>query len=223
MPKYEKPNNEPPTYEDWVKFVRYDPVSGELYWKLDRSVSIKAGMPAGTDHEGYKRLKLGKGKYLAHRVAYLLQTGKWPTELLDHRNRVRSDNSWNNIRPANLIENANNRKFRSDGKLTGVDYRDGKYRARIRVANKLLTLGTFTDEVSAHNCYVNAKAARPGSSLERRTVTEAPVAVLKSSTGEKYIYKNRAGFQVKFNGCCYGTHRTLSEAVVVRDNAIKEN
>ena len=221
MQKYEKPSQEPPTYEDWKKFVRYDPESGELYWRLDRSAAVRAGMPAGTDHEGYKRLKLGKGKYLAHRVAYLLQTGAWPDGLLDHRNRVKSDNTWANLRPATLIENANNRSFRGDGKLAGVDYRGGKYRARIRVADKLITLGTFTDEKAAHACYVNAKASRPGANLERMTVVEEPMRQRISSTGEKNVYKNRAGFQVKIDKC-YGTYSTLAEAVTVRNNVLEK-
>ncbi len=216
--KFEKPTCEPPSVEDWHRFVSYDPVTGEIRWKLDRSTSILAGDLAGTPHGGYLRLKLGYKKYLVHRVAFLLQTGKWPTEYIDHMNQDTTDNRWANLREATHTENINNRSFRNDGKLSGVDYSGDKYRARIRIGGNLLSLGTFTSAEAAHACYVNAKAERPGTLLLKQTISEQPQPKRLSGTGHKNIYHNRAGFQVKTQTGSHGTYRTVEEAIKVRDS-----
>jgi len=43
-----------------------------------------------------------------HRLAFVLMTGAWPCQSVDHFNRVKSDNRWNNLRLLSRRENAFN-------------------------------------------------------------------------------------------------------------------
>ena len=51
------------------------------------------------NREGYVRINVDGTKCRAHRLAYLYMTGEWPPKLMDHINRVKSDNRWANLRP----------------------------------------------------------------------------------------------------------------------------
>ena len=217
---FNQPKLEPPSLEDWESFVSYEESTGKLFWKQDRANSVKAGSEAGTYHLGYVRLKLGKGKYLAHRVVFLLNTGAWPIGVVDHIDHNTANNTFANLRDLSSLENSNNTALKKVGvSLPGVDFRDGKFRARIRIGNKLHSLGTFTTEDDAHKCYVAAKSARPGAILvvESHNPPQPPKL---SGTGEKQVYFNRSGFQVKIGKSSYGTYPTLAEAVKVRNKKL---
>ncbi|HTQ99641.1 MAG TPA: HNH endonuclease signature motif containing protein [Candidatus Acidoferrum sp.] len=97
-----------------AKFIRtifkYAPTTGMLFWKVTLSKRAPAGMRAGTlDDQG--RIKIGiRGKeYFAHRIIWVLVTGKWPKFEIDHRNQIKSDNRWHNLREATSSQNHRNR------------------------------------------------------------------------------------------------------------------
>lgn len=89
----------------------------------------------------------GKIQYL-HRVAWLYMTGTWPVGKLDHKNRVKTDNSWNNLRLASDSQNATNsnpRKSRSSTGYRGV-YKcpvSSKYIAEVRHLGKRVLCKRF--------------------------------------------------------------------------------
>jgi hypothetical protein len=47
-------------------------------------------------------------------------TGTWPGDLVDHRDGNRSNNAWENIRPANASENGQNRMSAQSNSSTGM-------------------------------------------------------------------------------------------------------
>lgn len=83
--------------------VTYDPETGGFQ-------TIKTGKPRylKIDSGGYYRLEIGRKKYLAHRVAWLLTHGKWPDHLVDHIDRNRRNNRLINLRAATPAENRRN-------------------------------------------------------------------------------------------------------------------
>lgn len=80
----------------------YNPETGEI---------TKAGRKCGTfTRQGYIRVRSGQVRAPAHRLAWRLHTGAWPTGYLDHINRVRSDNRIANLRECTWSQNNFNRE-----------------------------------------------------------------------------------------------------------------
>jgi hypothetical protein len=98
-------------YDEINKLIAYDKETGIFTWKVHRPGTF-AGSVAGTKHNlGYIRISVNCKLYLAHRLAYLLMTGRWPNEQIDHINGIRDDNRWINLREATQSQNQHNREM----------------------------------------------------------------------------------------------------------------
>jgi hypothetical protein len=78
---------------------------------------------------GYLRHRIGKTVFRAHRVAFLLMTGRW-AKIIDHVNRDSTDNRWCNLREVTNRQNAMNAKRRVDntsGSNGVFRMKNGKY------------------------------------------------------------------------------------------------
>ena len=105
--------------QNWVTLDRastllsYDPDTGAFQWLVEfkfKSLVIKPGDYAGTiNSDGYIKITIDGRTYLAHRLAFLFMTGKWPRQTVDHRDRDRTNNSWNNLRDVSQGVNNQNR------------------------------------------------------------------------------------------------------------------
>lgn len=98
----------PPTRDESLaaaikRTVRYDPETGRLSHVSGRALDIYRAP------DGYYVLRLAGHYTQAHRAAWLLHTGSWPTGQVDHINRKRGDNRWANLRDVTPKENAANR------------------------------------------------------------------------------------------------------------------
>lgn len=96
--------------------LTYSPSTGAIRWVNPCAPSrIEAGDIAGfIGADGYRIITLRVDehpwpvKLRGHRVAWFLQTGRWPAFNIDHKNRDRSDNTWSNLRRSTpLIEKVN--------------------------------------------------------------------------------------------------------------------
>lgn len=130
--------------------LRYDPVTGYLYWLTTRTNSIKKGKRAGSLHPtGYIRIEVDKKKYAAHRLIWLIQYGKFPLHQIDHINGIRHDNCLKNLRTVTRQENFKNQRIAKNNKsgLIGVYWNKNikKWHARIGVNKTKIHLGYFDD------------------------------------------------------------------------------
>lgn len=145
--------------------LHYDPTTGIFTNRVHRGSTARAGNVAGclSTSDGYLRIRIDGRQYLAHRLAWLHVTGCWPSGEVDHRNGVRTDNRFANLRDATSSVNSQNlRAARRDNKtagLLGVSYMasKGRYRATICVSGKHLHLGLFSSPEEAHVAYRAAK------------------------------------------------------------------
>lgn len=83
------------SYEEACRLLAYDPLSGALFWRVNRGRGrgyVRQGQRADHIHQRYRRVTLRRRKMSAHRVAWLLMTGAWPRELVDHINGDGHDN-----------------------------------------------------------------------------------------------------------------------------------
>jgi hypothetical protein len=115
----------PHNYETISKYLDYNPDTGVITWKIQRSNRKKAGDIAGViDSNGYRRIKFSPKLYLAHRVAWLLYYKEWPQNLIDHINLDVSDNRILNLREATQSQNMMNcTKYKTNTSgIKGVTY-----------------------------------------------------------------------------------------------------
>lgn len=171
------------THERLLDLVHYDPETGVFTWATPRP-KIRVGERVGNlrDDE-YLGVKLLGKSYLLHRVAFFYMTGRWPVGDLDHRNRKRADNRWDNLREATRGQNrTNTTTVRSKAGFRGVyelkPRADGRcrFKAQIMVQGVLTHLGVFDTPEQAHAAYVRAAQAAHGEFAEHLNQSPAPGA-----------------------------------------------
>ena len=133
----------------------YDPDTGVL---TDRATGQAAGIDNGN---GYLRVQFKGRRWLVHRLIWLHVTGSWPKAALDHRNHVRFDNRWENLREATWAQNNQHRvqvSRASKSGFTGVYQRGNRWVASISANGERLFLGVHSTPEAAHGAYLAAKA-----------------------------------------------------------------
>lgn len=96
------------TAERARELLSYNPETGELRRKTGRS-GVRGVIAGGIAYNGYRLVTIDGKSWYAHRVIYLIMTGEWPPDQMDHINRVRDDNRWENLRPVTALENSQNK------------------------------------------------------------------------------------------------------------------
>ena len=143
--------------KDLQKHLSYNPKTGLLHWRI-RGFGRQFNRPAGnTDPLGYRGIGFKGRRYLAHRLAWLFMTGKWPRHFIDHRDGNPKNNRFSNLRQATHSQNQQN----STGKrgtiagLKGVIWVPArcKWQAKIFHGGKQHYLGLCGTPEAAHKAY----------------------------------------------------------------------
>lgn len=143
------------THARLLELVHYDPESGIFRAARNRFGGIRAGQVLGSDNgNGHLQAMIDFRKYLLHRLAWFYMTGAFPPGhlVVDHVNRVRSDNRWQNLRLATRSANSGNRLAR------GYRERDGFFEAILCG----VPFGLFLTAEDAQTAYQRAHAAEFG-------------------------------------------------------------
>lgn len=132
----------------------YSPESGLFINKVTRSNNAKEGDEAGSlQNSGYVAIHINGRKYLAHRLAYVYMTDKWPLKFIDHINNVRTDNRWLNLRECNNSQNMHNvhKEFKNI-------YPNGTgFMVKISKESKEYYLGTYRTKEEALDVAIKAR------------------------------------------------------------------
>ena len=139
------------------ELLDYDPETG-VFTRL-KTVSNASGAKksdiAGCINktDGYRRIRIDGKDFLASRLAFLYMEGYFPEYDVDHKNRIRYDDRWCNLRHASRQCNLRNCSTRSDNKsrIVGISWlkRDQKWRASITISGKAFNLGHFISKLDA--------------------------------------------------------------------------
>lgn len=149
------------------ELLRYDPDTGKLFWRERgqrwfssfRMCRVWNGQHAGKEafttnsHPGgYLAGSVLDRSHLAHRVAWAIHTGAWPSEHIDHINGNPADNRLCNLRAVSNDENRRN-MARPRNNVSGVagvtwDSARGKWAAQIGQHKKRF-LGRFDNKQDA--------------------------------------------------------------------------
>lgn len=143
----------------------YDPESGEFTRRATTSINpkVREGAVAGTsDTAGYINIRIGKARYLAHRLAWLYTYGEFPEGDLDHINGIKSDNRISNLREATRSQNMANTgtpKHNSSGtKGVCFDKANKKWMAYLQINKQFKNLGRFDSKEAAIDARKKAEA-----------------------------------------------------------------
>jgi hypothetical protein len=158
-----------PSIDYLRKRLRYEPETGKLFWLDYEDMPNNwrarfAGKEAGTyTDEGYRQVRVDGISFQAHRVAYAIHHGEWPTMGVDHINGVKDDNRINNLRVVSHQDNLRNSSMKS-GNTSGVNgvhwhKAAGKWQAQIMADNRRKHLGLFNtlEEAAAARKEASAK------------------------------------------------------------------
>lgn len=147
----------------------YNSSNGEFTWKMRRVEMFQhcvipqrtcaawnkknAGNPAGWVEYvdapliGYIRVKVFGKIYKAHRLAFLYMEGSFPECDVDHIDGIGLNNAWVNLRPASMLENAQNHSKQKNNisGVVGVGWHKGmdKWVAYICGRNRRKHIGYF--------------------------------------------------------------------------------
>lgn len=139
------------------QLLKYSPRTGEFVRRVTAGPRAVEGTVAGNLHpEGYVRIVLDGKTYQAHRLAFLYMTGRFPKKKVDHKNGLRSDNRWKNLRNADNVQNGRNMKLRRDNTsgIKGVYLSSrGSWKAQACVKGQVVHLGTFDEKEDAGKAY----------------------------------------------------------------------
>lgn len=147
--------------ETLKEVLDYNPETGIFTWKISAG-TVCHGQEAGyLNTQGYRVIQIKGQNYRAHRLAWFYMTGRWPKEGIDHKNGIKDDNWWGNLRECDQTQNLYNSKLRSDNStgVKGVCWNKmvGKYMARVYISGQEKHLGVFTEIEDAESAVKQAR------------------------------------------------------------------
>lgn len=152
-----------PAQAEVAAIIDYSPETGLFRWRVHQGGPRKQGWFAGADEHGYRAISVRGQLHRAHRIAWLLMTGYWPEQEIDHIDGDRSNNRWENLREVEHVINSHNQRRASTNSTTGVlgvsmgPSKKSPYLAGIRVNGKRIHLGSFPTLEAAEAAYLKAK------------------------------------------------------------------
>lgn len=150
------------TQQQLKELLDYNPNTGDFVNKIFRGLRAMPNEMAGNvSSGGYIDITIYKRKYKAHRLAWLYVNGVWPTNNIDHINRIKTDNRICNLRDVTQDQNGQNKtihKNNTSGHIGVVWHkRSNRWRARICLKGKDIYLGSFDEIQSAINARKQAE------------------------------------------------------------------
>jgi hypothetical protein len=139
--------------------LSYDDATGALIWRSPR-YPARPGAAGTIKPNGYIYIGIDGKLYLAHRLVFLLKTGKWPVHNVDHIDGCPTNNRWANLRDVPQARNCENirratRKNRTG--YLGVAANKLRFAAYISLGNKTKYIGIFNTAQQAHDAYLAEK------------------------------------------------------------------
>jgi hypothetical protein len=156
------------SFEEARRLLRYEEDAGKLYW-LPRTPDMFADGAQSAEHvcanwnsknagqeafrspskTGYLQGKLNGRSYKAHRVIWLMVTGAWPIDQIDHIDGDRQNNLFCNLRAVSREENMKNMRLpkRNKSGVIGVNWcrTASKWHAQISECGRKKHVGYFDE------------------------------------------------------------------------------
>lgn len=176
---------------------------------------------------GYAQKKYGP-EYSIHKyiIKILMKLDIDNNQVIDHINKNKLDNTRENLRVVTRSENSRNKpkKENSSSEYIGVSKYGKKWRAAIYINNKPYSVN-YDNEIHAAYQY-NLWLEEFNLNMDTKNNIELPKNFIKYEPKKnklpKYIRSRGKKFRIIINKKCYGTYNTINEAVIKRDEIIKQ-
>lgn len=142
-----KPKNDPIPIERLHELFILEPSTGVLRWRVKWRRYRRQGVGVegvGSLSKGYVVVGIDGKQYSRHHLVWAMTTGIWPTDEIDHKDRIPGHDWFDNLRPATRsqqLANSGGRAWRNLPK--GVYAKRNRWFASITVNYAQLYLGTF--------------------------------------------------------------------------------
>lgn len=145
------------------KLLTYNPVTGQ-FTRLKALNGQCYDRVGSTTSHGYIEIGVDRQRHYAHRIAWAMHFGEWPSTYIDHINGDKADNRISNLRLASNSENMANAPARKTSKtgVRGVHRGRTGWSAQLTVNGKARHLGTFNTIEEAQEAYSSAAKAAFG-------------------------------------------------------------
>ena len=169
------------SYERLIEVLKYNPNTGDFSWLLPRY----KGCTAGTIVDGYICITIDNIRISAQRLAVLYMKKHMPKGIVDHKNQIKTDNKWSNLKDdtnsSNMRNSCNPSNNTSGIKGVVYDKTRNKWCPNISVNGKQRKLGRF-------DCIIEAVAHRFAAEqcLHWQSI-ESLSPAYKYLKGEKYV------------------------------------
>lgn len=139
------------TQEQLKKVIHYEPDTGIFTW----IEGLRKGFEAG-NLDIYRVIWIAGQRYHASKLAWLYMAGEFPECIIDHKNTIKADDSWANLRKATLAQNNHNRASYSLLGAKGVSRSGNRFKVEINVEGRSLYLGHYETVELASAAYEQA-------------------------------------------------------------------
>jgi len=149
------------TQERLKQLLHYNPETG-VFTRIESNRKDRLGkQPGSRNTKGHVQIRLDGTLYVAHRLAWLYMTGKFPTNQIDHIDGDKTNNKIVNLREATNKQNQENvpLQVNNTSGYRGVSFNKPtrKFRAYVCHNRQQITLGFFK---TAEEAALMAKDAR---------------------------------------------------------------
>ena len=138
----------------------YDPDTGIVRRRVRRSSQLAGKAVGMVDGKGYLHVNVDKRFIRLHRLVWFMETGQVPQAGIDHRNNIRTDNRWVNLREAGQHGNSGNISIPSHNtsgfKGVSKNSRSGMWHVQIKKFGKQTYVGRYHDIRAAALVYNHA-------------------------------------------------------------------
>lgn len=94
----------------------YNKNTGIFHWKVKKPGVKHTDDISTICAQGYKVVTLNRKRYYVHRLVWILVTGKDANGFIDHKNRDKADNRFDNLRVVSKSQNEHNTSKRKSNK-----------------------------------------------------------------------------------------------------------
>lgn len=146
-----------------MKEVHYNAITGVFTWAYGRRGVSRGAIAGSLGFDGYWRIKINRKVYAAHRLAWFLTHGQWPSVEIDHINGNKLDNRIVNLRQADRSVNSQNKRTAQANNLScgllGVTWNKQhlRWQSKLMVKKKAVHVGYFDSPEEAHAAYIAKK------------------------------------------------------------------